>query len=238
MGRACELIAQQTRAIAQSQQFCLTLGGDHSIAAGSLSGLLQAHPDLAVVWVDAHGDYNTPDTSPSGNFHGMPLAALTGAFPLADAPGFDFFSAALPPERVALVGVRSLDPGEQQLLLDRGLHVFTMSEIDRYGIGRVMEAALAAVAPDGTAPLHLSLDIDALDPSIAPATGTRVAGGLTYREAHFIAEAMAETGRLVSMDLVEVNPQLATAEADPTLHLAIELVESALGKRILSPRRL
>lgn len=239
-GRACQQIAARCKEIGLGRNFCLTVGGDHSIALGSLAGLLEAWPEISLIWVDAHGDFNTPDTSPTGNFHGMPLAALTGAFPLSAYPGFEWFTQRLPPQRVALVGVRSLDQGERQLLRTSGIHVFTMTEIDRFGIGRVMELALAAVNPDGTRPLHLSLDIDALDPSIAPNTGTRVRGGLNYREAHYIAEAIAETGRLVSMDMVEVNPVVGVPQDsplgpnDPTTELALELLESALGKRILS----
>ena len=236
---ATRKIAEATEAIARRGDFCLTLGGDHSMAAGSIYGLLKAIPDLSVIWVDAHGDFNTPLTSPSGNFHGMPVAALTGVFDLSAYPGFEYYQALLPPERIALVGVRSLDREERELLQQKGILVFTMSEIDRYGIGKVMQAALKRVNPMGVNRLHLSFDIDALDPAIAPSTGTKVPGGLTYREAHYIAEAMAETGMLVSMDVVEVNPALRpdgsfdeTTTADPTVLMAIELIESALGKRI------
>lgn len=230
--KATQEIADATYQVAKNGDFCLTLGGDHSIAIGSLFGLLKAYTDLRIIWVDAHGDMNTPQTSPSGNLHGMPIAALIGAFQLADYPGFEFFKPLLKPERLALVGIRSLDAGERTQIEQSGAHIFTMAEVDRYGIASVMQAAMKAVNPKGTSPMHLSYDIDALDPSIAPATGTKVPGGLTYREAHYIAETLAESGKLVSMDLVEVNPKLANGAQDPTVDLAIGLIESALGKRI------
>lgn len=241
LGQACQRIARLAEDAARTGSLCLTLGGDHSVAKGSIAGLLNVWQDLSVIWVDAHGDFNTPLTSPSGNLHGMPLAALTGAFDLSVYPGFEWFKGRLDPQRVALVGVRSLDLGEKALLRSAGIRVFTMTEVDRFGIGRVMDMALEHVSRKGRGPIHLSYDIDALDPSIAPSTGTRVRGGLNYREAHYIAEAVAETGRLVSMDLVEVNPGLASeqnalapGEADPTIELGVELVSSALGKRIYS----
>lgn len=244
LGEACQKIAANAEKIGRSRQMCLTLGGDHSVALGSIAGLLRVWPNLSVIWVDAHGDFNTPDSSPSGNLHGMPLAGLTGAFALNEHEGFDWFQAGLDPRRVALVGIRSLDQGEKLLLKKSGVNVFTMTEIDRFGIGRVMDMALAAVSAQGTGPLHLSYDIDALDPTIAPSTGTRVRGGLNYREAHYIAEAVAETGRLVGMDLVEVNPGLSARSQgqahqsepvqDSTVEIGIEIIESALGKRIFA----
>jgi arginase len=235
-GAAMKRIAEATQAIALKKHFCLTLGGDHSVAIGSLLGLLHVYPDLRVVWVDAHGDINTPESSPSGNLHGMPLAALTGLFQLSQYPGFEYFTPLLKPKNLVLVGIRSLDAEERKTIETLGVQIFTMTEIDRYGIGPVMEAAIEAINPEGDAPMHLSFDIDAIDPMYAPATGTRVPGGLTYREAHYIAEAMAETNQLISMDIVEVNPDLAPEISnnmpDQTLDLAIGLIESALGKRI------
>ena len=244
LGDACAQIALKAEKIARNRHMCLTIGGDHSVALGSIAGLLRVWPNLSVIWVDAHGDFNTPESSPSGNLHGMPLAGLTGAFSLNAHAGFEWFHAGLDPRRVALVGIRSLDRGEKLLLKSSGVNVFTMTEIDRFGIGKVMEMALAAVSTQGAGPVHLSYDIDALDPTIAPSTGTRVRGGLNYREAHYIAEAVAETGRLVGMDLVEVNPGLNARlsqsgiqpelNLDSTVEIGLEIIESALGKRIFA----
>ena len=241
-GNACYLIAEKVQKIAAQKHFCLNIGGDHSIAIGTICGLLRQWPNLSVIWVDAHADFNSPNTSPSGNLHGMPLAALTAAFSLNEFDSFKWFDQTISPSRVALIGVRSIDDGEKELLRQSGMRVFTMSEVDRFGIGKVMEMALKAVNPDGDRPLHLSYDIDALDPSIAPSTGTRVRGGLNYREAHYIAEAVAETRCLVSMDMVEINPSISessegkiklNAQNNETVELALEILESALGKRIL-----
>jgi arginase len=205
----------------------LVLGGDHSIAMGTLSGLYSVHGAGGVLWVDAHGDLNRPETSPSGNVHGMPLAAALGACgfpvsPLEQPPWVD-------PERVVLVGVRELDEGEKVIIRRLGLHVFTMHEIDRRGIDSVMREAIGLVSGPGF--VHLSLDVDACDPEIAPGVGTPVRGGLSYREAHLAMELVAEAAVLSSMEVVEVNPILDNANA--TGSLAVELVASALGARIL-----
>ncbi len=234
VGQACRQIAQEVERCATDQCFTLTLGGDHSIALGSITGVLRARPDTALIWVDAHGDFNTPETSLSGNLHGMPLAALLG-YSGVDLPGFDWLREGqerplLTPERVALVGVRSLDQAERQLLREAGVHVYSMSAIDRYGIGPVMERAMNAVNPDGVLNYHVSFDIDAMDPKEAPGTGTTARGGLTYREGHTIVEMLASSGKLNSMDLVEINPELD--HDNLTITLGIELVTSALGKEI------
>jgi arginase len=238
LGDACRQLAEFTRASAEEKSFTLTLGGDHSIAIGSIGGALLARPDLGVVWVDAHADFNTPETSPSGNIHGMPLSFLTGLMQRYQLPSFDWLKHFLTNQQLVLVGLRSIDPDEKSLLRSWGAHVFTMTEIDRYGIGGVMERVKEALFASGERPLHLSYDIDAVDPHFAPSTGTRVHGGLNYREAHYIAEAMAETHALVGMDLVEINPRLGyvdpahRAEKNITVEIGIELIASALGKRI------
>jgi arginase len=206
----------------------LVLGGDHSVALGSLVGMAQSRGPGGVVWIDAHGDLNTPETSPSGNVHGMVLAAALGrggdAFQIEGWP-----LPALAPGKLALVGVRSLDDGERTLLQDLDAKVFTMSEVDRIGIEPCMREALAHAA--GAAFLHVSLDMDAVDPDDAPGVGTPVRGGLSYREAHLAMETVARTGLLDSMDVVEVNPILDRENA--TGQLAVELVASALGARTL-----
>jgi arginase len=204
----------------------LVLGGDHSIAMGTLGGMAEAHGPGGVLWIDAHGDLNRPQTSPTGNVHGMPLAAAVGA------AGDAFATDAWPTpsvERIALVGVRSLDPGERALLRELDAKVFTMSEVDRLGVHRAMEEALSYLA--GSAFVHVSLDLDAVDPMFAPGVGTPVRGGFTYREAHLALELVSESQLLDSLELVEVNPILDRENETGTL--AVELAASALGARIL-----
>ena len=206
----------------------LVLGGDHSVALGSLVGMAKLRGAGGVVWIDAHGDLNTPATSPSGNVHGMVLAAALGL--AGDSFKRDGWPLpAVEPGKLALVGVRSLDDGERELLRTLDAKIFTMSEVDRIGVEPCMREAIAHAA--GAAFLHLSLDLDVVDPDYAPGVGTPVRGGLSYREAHLAMETAAESGLLDSMDVVEVNPILDRENA--TGQLAVELVASALGARIL-----
>jgi arginase len=206
----------------------LVLGGDHSVALGSLVGMAKTRGAGGVVWVDAHGDLNTPATSPSGNVHGMVLAAALGL--AGDAFRRDGWPIpAVESTKLALVGVRSLDDGERELLGTLDAKVFTMSEVDRIGVEPCMREALAHAS--GAAFLHVSLDMDVVDPDYAPGVGTPVRGGLSYREAHLAMETVAESGLVDSMDVVEVNPILDRENA--TGQLAVELVASALGARIL-----
>jgi arginase len=224
----CERVAELVAQAVERELFPLVLGGDHSLALGTLGGLAKENGPGGVLWIDAHGDLNRPETSPSGNVHGMPLAAALG---LA-GPEFESRAWTLPAveaDRVALVGVRSLDPAEAELLRELDVRVFTMSEVDRLGVEPVLRESLEHVAGRGF--VHLSLDMDALDPEIAPGVGTPVRGGLSYREAHLAMELVAESGLLGSMDVVEVNPVLD--RANETAKLAVELVASALGARIL-----
>ncbi|HVL65363.1 MAG TPA: arginase [Actinomycetota bacterium] len=220
-------VARQVSAEAAAGRMPIVLGGDHSVAMGTLAGLHSVHGRGGLLWIDAHGDLNTPETSPSGNVHGMPLAAALGR------AGFEIEDFEPPPwvdpHRVALVGIRSLDPGEKSVIRDLGLHPFTMSEVDRRGIGAVMQEAIEIIAGDGF--VHLSLDMDACDPEIAPGVGTPVKGGLSYREAHAAMELLAEARVLTSIEVVEVNPILDVRNA--TGDLAVDLVASALGARIL-----
>ena len=224
----CERIAAKVVEEARAGAIPLVLGGDHSVALGTLGGLASLHGPGGVLWIDAHPDINTPDTSPSGNVHGMPLAAALG---LA-GPRFESDAWPLPavdPRRVALVGLRQTDAGERRLLREAGLRVFTMSEIDRIGVERAMREALDRVSGPGF--VHLSLDMDALDPELAPGVGTPVRGGLTYREAHLALELVAEAGLAGSLEVVEVNPILD--RENTTASTAVELVASALGKTII-----
>jgi arginase len=205
----------------------LVLGGDHSVALGSLAGLGRVRGPGGVLWLDAHGDLNSPETSPSGNVHGMVLAAAMGVAGAAFADGWDL--PAVDPARVALVGIRSLDEGERELVHDLGVKVFTMSDIDRQGLESSMREALAHI--DGPGFVHVSLDLDVVDPEVAPGVGTPVRGGLNYREAHLALELVAESNVASSLDVVEVNPILDRENA--TGQLAVELAASALGARIL-----
>jgi arginase len=206
----------------------LVLGGDHSVALGTLGGLAKVSGAGGVLWIDAHGDLNTPDTSPSGNVHGMPLAAAIGL-------GDDRFESdawvlpAVDPHRVALVGLRSLDESERERIRSIGMKAYTMSDIDRIGIERAIRESLSHIAGPGF--VHVSLDMDALDPEVAPGVGTPVRGGLSYREAHLALELVSESGLAGSFEVVEVNPILDRENA--TAALAVELVASALGKTIL-----
>jgi arginase len=212
-----------------AKEFPLMLGGDHSIALGSITGVTRVYKDICVLWIDAHADFNTEETTPSGNIHGMILAALAG-LGNSDLTGIGGWAPKLDLQKIVIVGVRDLDPGERELLRTHHIHVFTMSDIDQRGISNVMYEALsiAGKASDG---IHLSLDMDALDPVHAPGVGTPVRGGLTYREAHMAMELIADTGHLIGMDVVEVNPILDQENA--TALLAVELVMSALGKKII-----
>lgn len=212
----------------QGGHFPLVIGGDHSIALGSIRGAAK-HKKLGVIWIDAHADFNTAETTPSGNIHGMPLAALCG---IGDPRLVRLWEEAVPvidPRRVAVIGARDLDEGEKQNLRGTGVLVLGLEQIDRMGMFAAMQQALAQVSQEVDG-LYLSFDVDSLDPHHAPGVGTPVTGGLTYREAHLACEMVAETGKLIGMDLVEVNPILDYQ--NQTAALAVELAVSALGKRI------
>ena len=224
----CRHIAELVAGAARDDFVPIVLGGDHSVALGTLGGLRDVRGPGGALWIDAHGDLNSPETSPSGNVHGMVLAAalgLAGERFREDGWGLP----ALAPGRVALVGVRSLDEGERELLKKLDARIFTMSDIDRLGVDRTVQDALAHVAGPGF--VHVSLDMDALDPDVAPGVGTPVRGGLSYREAHLLLELIAESGLASSFDVVEVNPILD--RENETGSLAVELLASGLGARIL-----
>ncbi|HZB28512.1 MAG TPA: arginase [Gemmatimonadales bacterium] len=233
IARASAIIARKVERIIGLGHFPLVLGGDHSIAIGTVSGLAafaqSQGKKLGLLWIDAHGDINTPETSPSGNIHGMPLATLLG-FGAAELTSIGGPSAKISPTNVALVGIRSLDSGEKKRLKETGVQVHTMSDIDRHGVHRVMKKALARVT-DGTDSVHVSLDLDAVDPAVAPGVGTPVKGGLDYREAHLIMETIADAGVMTSLEVVEVNPILD--EGNSSAEFAVELVQSGFGKKIL-----
>jgi arginase len=227
----CADLATRTEASVGARRFPVVLGGDHSLAAGSVAGAaraMQARSErMGLVWVDAHGDINTAESSPSGNVHGMPVAHLLGH---GDTRLHFTNGPAVRAEHTVLVGIRDLDPGERAHLRAYGVHVFTMHDIDRRGLSRVMEEAIA-IASAGTAGLWVSYDVDVQDPVHAPGVGTPVAGGFSWREGHLVMEMIADSGLLVGLDLVEVNPILDVSNR--TAEMAIGLVASALGKRIL-----
>ena len=233
IARAAKLAAGKVERIMGKGHFPLVLGGDHSISVGTVSGIAAfcraRRKKLGLLWIDAHGDINTPETSPSGNIHGMPVASLLGEGP-DTLTGIGVTQPKVSARNVALVGIRSLDEGEKVRLKRHGVQVHTMSDIDRNGIHRIMKKALARVT-DGTDYVHVSFDLDAVDPTVAPGVGTPVKGGLDYREAHLIMELLHDSGVMTSLELVEVNPILDDRNASGLF--AVELVQSAFGKKIL-----
>lgn len=233
ISQTCTRLAQLVDKVVSEGKMPLVLGGDHSIAAGTVAGIAQHHrrhnERIGLIWIDAHADMNTPDSSPSGNVHGMPLACCMGDGPPELSGIFDF-APKVHAKNVALIGLRDVDRTEAAHVAATGVHTFTMRAIDERGLRSVMTDAIAA-ACDGTAGFHLSFDMDSVDPDEAPGVGTPVRGGLTYREAHLAMEIVNDSGRMLGMEVVEVNPVLDTANR--TASLGVELVMSALGKRIL-----
>lgn len=233
IAQVCQKLFERAHGILASGGIPVVLGGDHSVAAGSVSATA-AHGrglglPVGLIWIDAHGDMNSPVSTISGNVHGMPLAALLGPEPAALAH-LGGTGPQVRPELTVLIGVRNLDEREKTIVRNSRVQVFTMKDIDRLGLSAVMDQALA-LTTTGTAGLHVSFDLDACDPSIAPGVGTPVKGGLNYREAHTAMEMVADTGRLLALDLVEVNPVLDHRNA--TAELACELAASAFGQRII-----
>jgi len=233
IARVCEKLYKSALAVFDKDGFPLVLGGDHSLASGSVAATAEfvrrEEKPLGLIWVDAHGDMNTPATSGSGNVHGMPLASLLGPEP-AELSRIGGFSPKVLPQHTVLIGIRNLDDREKELVRGSGVHVFTMKDIDRSGIASVAEQALA-LAGAGTGGVHVSFDLDVCDPAIAPGVGTPVKGGLDYREAHMVMEIVADSGLLRALDLVEVNPILD--DRNMTAILGVELAASALGQKII-----
>ncbi|XP_056152496.1 arginase-2, mitochondrial [Lampris incognitus] len=234
VGRANKLLSDAVSSAVGAGHTCVMLGGDHSLAIGSVEGHAQQCPDLGLIWVDAHADVNTPMTSPSGNIHGQSVAFMLKELQdkMPDIPGFSWMKPFLSSSDLVYIGLRDVDPGEHYILKNLGIQYFSMRDIDRLGIQRVMEVTLDHLLARKQRPIHLSFDIDAFDPSLAPATGTPVNGGLTYREGMYITEEIHNTGLLSAMDLVEVNPVLgASREAvEATASLAVDVIASSLGQ--------
>lgn len=244
ISRACDAVHEHVKRIVKKDAFPLVIGGDHSIAIGTIAGLAAAYKEeeteakkkdpgdeitMGLIWVDAHGDLNTPATSPSGNIHGMPVAVCLGDGP-KELTHIGGFAPKVHPNDVVLVGLRDIDRKEKHAILNSGAHAYTMKDIDERGMAAVMRDAIT-LATRNTDYLHVSFDIDSVDPRIAPGTGTTVFGGLTYREAHLAMEMIAESERLTSLEMVEVNPILDMH--NQTGQLAVDLIASALGKTIL-----
>ena len=231
--RTCSLLADRVEAECHHGHFPLVLGGDHAQAIGTIAGLARywRHhgKDIGVIWVDAHTDMNTPETTPTGNIHGMPLAVLLGHGP-DELTAINGSEPALKPENVAVIGARDVDASEVSLVQETGVRVYTMSELDMRGTARCVAEALERVTQH-TAGVHLSFDLDGVDPEDAPGVGTPVPGGLTLRESHLICESAARTGKLLGMEMVELNPTLDVG--NKTGQLAVWLIQSALGKTIL-----
>lgn len=233
IGEACQSLYERVCESLRSLHIPLSLGGDHSLAIGSIAGtarvMREQHRPFGVLWIDAHADMNTPESTLSGNVHGMPLACVLGKGPL-ELVNIGGFSPKLDPSRCAVVGLRNLDEREKDIVRQSGVHAYTMKDIDRRGMAAVMDEALAILC-DGGAALHVSFDMDGVDPGISPGVGTPVRGGLSYRESHLAMEMVADTQRLVALDVVEVNPILDRQNS--TAILGCELILSALGKKIL-----
>ena len=233
ISRICDRLYKTSLGVLHSGGIPVVLGGDHSLASGSVAAtadyIRRDGKPLGLLWVDAHGDMNTPSSSGSGNVHGMPLASLLGPEP-AELSRIGGFSPKVLPEHTVLIGIRNLDEREKEIVRESRVHVFTMKDIDRAGIASVMEQAIA-FAGNGTGGLHVSFDLDVCDPAIAPGVGTPVKGGLDYREAHMVMEMVADSGLLTALDLVEVNPVLD--DRNMTAILGAELAASALGQKII-----
>lgn len=229
----CARLRDEVKAILGESKFPLVIGGDHSIACGTIAGISSHYHErgqkIGLIWFDAHGDMNTPESTESGNVHGMPLAACIGR----GAPELVKLGLRVPMvdvQKAVLIGVRTIDPGEKREIRASGIHVFSIKDLDMHGVHKVMKQAIE-IACDGTAGFHLSFDMDGTDPSVAPGVGTPVSGGTTLRESHLIMEHAAESRKLVGLEITEINPILDNQNA--TARVAVDLVCSALGKAVL-----
>lgn len=226
---ANEELAKSVSEIIESDRAPLILGGDHSIAIGTIAGIAKHKKDFGVIWFDTHGDLNTPETSPSGNIHGMPLAASLG-YGHPDLVNLLGFAPKIKPENIIILGARDLDKGEREFIKEQGIKVWTMYDIDRYGMANIMEESISYLKRH-TEGVHLSFDLDALDPNDAPGVGTPVTGGITYREGHLAMEMLSDANFLISADFVEVNPILDYR--NKTAEMAVGLIASAFGEKLL-----
>lgn len=231
--KTSEVLARSVEDILDKEHFPLCLGGDHSMAVGSIAGIAshckKKEKELGLIWIDAHADMNTDETTPSGNIHGMPVAAAIGSGHSSLTKFYDIYPK-MKPENVVIIGARSVDPGERELIKQSGVFVYTMTDIDRQGINSIISKTLKKFQ-NSVDHIHVSFDLDSLDPVIAPGVGTPVRGGLTYREAHSLMEAIADCGCMSSFEVTEVNPILD--DRNKSAELAVELIASAMGQKIL-----
>lgn len=238
VSECCQRIYKSVESAHASNSFPITVGGDHSIGMSTISAFINAHPNGGIVWVDAHADINTPSTTESGNLHGCPVAFAMGLDQENWPPHFNWIKDLkhlVKPSQITYIGLRDVDAGEKKLLRDLGIKAFSMYHVDKYGINEVVRMALEAVNPTGENPIHLSYDVDGIDPMYVAATGTPVRGGLTLREGLFIVEEIANSGNLAGLDIVEVNPALATHEMHivDTVNTGLSIARCALGETIL-----
>jgi arginase len=238
VSECCLRIYKAVESAHNENSFPVTIGGDHSIGMATISAFINAHPDGGIVWVDAHADINTPSTTDSGNLHGCPVAFAMGLDKENWPPHFkwlDDVTRVVNPNQITYIGLRDVDAGEKKILRDLGIKAFSMYHVDKYGINEVVRMALEAVNPSGNHPIHLSYDVDGIDPMYVVATGTPVRGGLTLREGLFIVEEIANSGNLAGLDIVEVNPSLATTDMHivDTVNAGLSIARCALGETIL-----
>lgn len=238
VSECCERIYKAVETCHQQGSFPLTVGGDHSIGMSTITAFVNAHPNGGIIWVDAHADINTPSTTCSGNLHGCPVAFAMGLDRKNWPPQFKWLDALktlVKPEQITYIGLRDVDAGEKKILRDLGIKAFSMYHVDKYGINEVVRMAMEAVNPSGENPIHLSYDVDGIDPLYVAATGTPVRGGLTLREGLFIVEEVANSGNLAGLDIVEVNPSLATTDIHivDTVNTGLSIAKCALGDTIL-----
>jgi len=238
VSRVTEAVSKAVESHLKRKQLALTLGGDHSLALGTVMGTLSVYPNACLIWIDAHADINTPETTKSGNLHGCPVSFLLGI--AGKVPGFEWVKPILLPEKLVYIGLRDVETSEKKILKKMGIKAYSMHDVDKYGIGKVVEMALDTVNPKRDCPIHLSFDVDALDPTVAPSTGTPVRGGLTFREGHYICESIHETGCLVAVDMMEVAipdpeifPEIDEAQVFETVTVGCSLIRCCLGETLL-----
>ncbi|KPI86183.1 arginase [Leptomonas seymouri] len=238
-GECTRTLYECVRRVAEEGRFPLTLGGDHSIAIGTVAGVLTAYPNAGLIWVDAHADINTMSGTISGNLHGCPLSILMGLDRANIPECFAWVPPVLKPHKIAYIGLREVDEAEKKILHDLNIAAFSMHHVDRYGMERVVRMAIDAVSPLGTEPVMVSYDVDAIDPLYVPATGTPVRGGLSFREALYLCERIAESGRLVALDVVECNPLLAASDAhmNDTISVGCAVARCMMGETLLYPAK-
>ncbi|CUM67956.1 uncharacterized protein PRCAT00005669001 [Priceomyces carsonii] len=235
VSEVCKTLYNSLTSVNNAGRLPITVGGDHSIGMATVSAMLDHNPDTCVLWIDAHADINSPVTSDSGNLHGCPMSFVMGIDKDSYPPDFSWVPQKLKPNKIAYIGLRDVDDGEKKILRENNIAAYSMYHIDKYGIAKVIEMALDKVNPKREFPIHLSYDVDAIDPFFVPATGTRVEGGLTLREGLFIAEEVAQTGLLGSLDIVETNPLLGESDAHvlDTVSAACAIGRCAMGQTLL-----